>query len=131
MTIIVAAICSMLRCFVLVDPLSYKRHGTTWVRFTLLEVVVTVLFAYAAWLDHIFRASIAKIPDHCAAAMFAGMFRPHLRNVVVSSHVALVIVRAHTDANCHEEWAMESVQKTKLRVGNQCFTQNQCGRCNA
>ena len=131
MTIIVAAICSMLRCFVLVDPLSYKRHGTTWVRFTLLEVVVTVLFAYAAWLDHIFRASIAKIPDHCAAAMFAGMFRPHLRNVVVSSHVALVIVRAHTDAHCHEEWSMISVQKTKLRVEINAFHQNQCGSCNA
>ena len=52
----------------------------------LLEVLVRSLFAYVVWLAHNLRASIAKIPDHCVAAMFVGMLRLHLCDVATAAH---------------------------------------------
>ena len=74
------------------------------------------LFAYAAWLSHNLPASIAKILDHCAAAMFSGMLRPHFCDVAVASHRAQVMfASAHAHANRHEQCAMASDQRTNRR----------------
>ena len=47
----------------------------------LLEVVVPSLFACASWLSHNVPEYIAKVLDHCAAAMLSGMLRLHLCDV--------------------------------------------------
>ena len=49
------------------------------------------------WLAHNLRASIAKIPDHCVAAMFVGMLRLHLCDVATASHRARSYLRGRTD----------------------------------
>ena len=84
--------------------------------YALLEVIARSLFAYAAWLSHNLPASIAKILDHCAAAMFSGMLRPHFCDVAVASHRAQVMfASAHAHANRHEHCDLAYDQTTNRK----------------
>ena len=97
------------------------------------EVVVRSLFAYAAWFSHNLPASIAKILDHCAAAMVSGMPRLHLCDVALASHRAQVSMLAsvHAHAKRHEQCDLAYDPNNKPQVERQCSTQNEHGCCNA
>ena len=107
---------SSLGCFVPVVLFSHQAERKDMCVFALLEVVVRSLIACASCLSHNLPASIAKILNHCVAAMFSGMLRLHLCDVAVASHRARVMfVNAHAHAHRHEQCAMAFDQRTKRR----------------
>ena len=87
-TINVAALHSILGCFVLGVLFFVATEMERQACFSTVggTTVVRSLFAYVVWLAHNLRASIAKIPDDCIAAMSVGMLRLHLCDVATAAH---------------------------------------------
>ena len=87
-TINVAALHSILGCFALGVLFFVATEMERQACFSTVggTTVVRSLFAYVVWLAHNLRASIAKIPDDCIAAMSVGMLRLHLCDVATAAH---------------------------------------------